>query len=341
MDSSGGIRTIHTTGDLMTTMQRSESSCRANEPMLTRVACFDQPCFAYSVRATLVILVTGFSVLPAVAQSTNKVNRVSRSNSIGLESGYSSGSNEYIGYTIPKHDVMVAATEIGRLGKVHVKIGDRVSKEQVVASLEDGLQREAVTTAKWRSEMRGELDAAKAEVDLAKLRLEQLERLAEQDVARPDEVKRARADVEIAASRYLTAVEDRKLRQLDLSRYEMQLKRRKIYAPFDGVVSEIFHQPGEYITPADPAVVRLVVLDELYAVFNIPAQDINVFEVGSKVSLVLTTTPKPVTGIVDAITPQIDGESGTIKIQVLIKNPNGKFRAGDRCRLGPAAPNQG
>ena len=176
------------------------------------------------------------------------------------------------------------------------------------------------------------MDAAKAEVDLAKLRLEQLERLAEQDVARPDEVKRARADVEIAASRYLTAVEDRKLRQLDLSRYEMQLKRRNIYAPFDGVVSEIFHQPGEYITPADPAVVRLVVLDELYAVFNIPAQDINVFEVGSKVSLVLTTTPKPVTGIVDAITPQIDGESGTIKIQVVIKNHTGKFRAGDRCR---------
>lgn len=325
----------------MTTTQRSHSSSRANFLTQTSRALFAKCRFTSSIRATTLALASGLCVLPVAAQSPSQVNRVSRSTSTGLDTSYSSRSNEYIGYTIPSHDVMVAATEIGRLGQVQVKIGDRVKKQQVLASLEDGLQREAVTTAKWRSEMRGEMDAAKAEVNLAKLRLEQLERLAQQDVARPDEVIRARADVEIAESRYLTAVEDRKLRQLDLSRYEMQLKRRNIYAPFDGVVSEIFHQPGEYITPADPAVVRLVVLDELYAVFNIPAQDINVFEVGSKVSLVLTTTPKPVTGVVDAITPQIDGESGTIKMQVLIKNPEGRFRAGDRCRLGPTGQNRG
>ncbi|QDT60337.1 Cobalt-zinc-cadmium resistance protein CzcB [Stieleria bergensis] len=325
----------------MTTTQRSHSSSRANFLTQTSRALFAKCRFTSSIRATTLALASGLCVLPVAAQSPSQVNRVSRSTSTGLDTSYSSRSKEYIGYTIPSHDVMVAATEIGRLGQVQVKIGDRVKKQQVLASLEDGLQREAVTTAKWRSEMRGEMDAAKAEVNLAKLRLEQLERLAQQDVARPDEVIRARADVEIAESRYLTAVEDRKLRQLDLSRYEMQLKRRNIYAPFDGVVSEIFHQPGEYITPADPAVVRLVVLDELYAVFNIPAQDINVFEVGSKVSLVLTTTPKPVTGVVDAITPQIDGESGTIKMQVLIKNPEGRFRAGDRCRLGPTGQNRG
>ena len=325
----------------MTTTQRSHSSSRANFLTQTSRALFAKCRFTSSIRATTLALASGLCVLPVAAQSPSQVNRVSRSTSTGLDTSYSSRSNEYIGYTIPSHDVMVAATEIGRLGQVQVKIGDRVKKQQVLASLEDGLQREAVTTAKWRSEMRGEMDAAKAEVNLAKLRLEQLERLAQQDVARPDEVIRARADVEIAESRYLTAVEDRKLRQLGLSRYEMQLKRRNIYAPFDGVVSEIFHQPGEYITPADPAVVRLVVLDELYAVFNIPAQDINVFEVGSKVSLVLTTTPKPVTGVVDAITPQIDGESGTIKMHVLIKNPEGRFRAGDRCRLGPTGQNRG
>ncbi|MCO8122209.1 efflux RND transporter periplasmic adaptor subunit [Stieleria sp. TO1_6] len=244
-------------------------------------------------------------------------------------------SMDFEGFTTPKYDVLVAATEIGRLEEVNVSVGDRVASGDVIAKLEDGMQIEAVATAQWRAQMHGEIDAAQAETRLMKLRLDQLQTLADRQVARPDELKRALADWEIAMARELSAKEQDKLRGLELSRYQLQLQRRKIRAPMEGVVAEIFRAPGEYITPADPAVIRLVVLDQLYGVFNVPVEDIAVFQVGGKVSVFLMSASKSVSATVDSIAPDIDGESGTIKVKVLIENPNGQLRAGDRCQMKP------
>jgi RND family efflux transporter MFP subunit len=245
---------------------------------------------------------------------------------------------DYEGFTTPKYKVLVSATEIGRLAEVYVAVGDRVKGGDVVAKLEDGLQREAVATAQWRAQMHGETDAAKAETELMKLKLDQLRMLARQEMARPDELKRAVADWEIAKARELSAIEQDKLRQLELSRYELQLKRREILAPMDGVIAEVFHAPGEYITPTDPAVVRLVVLDQLYGVFNVPVEDIAAIKRGDEVSVFLSSAGRSVQGVVDAIAPDIDGESGTILVQVLLENSSGLLRSGDRCRMRPAAP---
>ena len=244
---------------------------------------------------------------------------------------------DYEGFTEPKYDILVSATEIGRLDEVSVRIGDHVKSGDVVARLEDGLQREAVATAQWRAAMRGEKDAAVAETALAKLRMDQLKTLAEERIARPDELKRAIADWEIAKARELAAVEQEKLRQLELSRYQLQLQRRKIVSPMDGVVAELFHAPGEYITPADPAVIRLVVVDELYAVFNVPVEEIGNLQEGKPVSVFLMSASVSLEGSIDSIAPDIDGESGTIKVKVLLDNQEQKFRPGDRCQMRPSA----
>ena len=245
---------------------------------------------------------------------------------------------DYEGFTTPKFDILVAATEIGRLSGVSVEIGDRVQSGDVIANLENGLQLEAVATAQWRAQMHGETDAAKAETGLMKLRLDQLRSLADQEMARPDEFKRATADWEMAKARELAAIEQGKLRTLELSRYQLQLRRRKILAPMDGVVAEILHAPGEYITPADPAVIRLVVLGQLYGVFNVPVEEIATIQVGDRVSVFMRSTGKGVYGKVASLAPDIDGESGTIMVKVLLENQDGQLRSGDRCRMKPARP---
>lgn len=284
--------------------------------------------------AILLSLILGvLAAVPAILFAQDGgISPISRS-----PQGYGGGSItvDYEGFTTPEFDILVAATEIGRLEDVNVKIGDRVGRGDVVAKLEDGLQLEAVATAQWRAQMHGETDAAKAETALMKLRLEQLQSLADQDVARPDELKRAYADWEIAKSRELGAREQDQLRKLELSRYELQLRRRKILAPMDGVVAELFHAPGEYITPADPAVIRLVVLDRLYGVFNVPVEEIGAFQVGDRVSVYMNSVAKQEQGEVTSIAPDIDGESGTIKVKVLLDNQDGHLRSGDRCRMKP------
>ena len=93
-----------------------------------------------------------------------------------------------------------------------------------------------------------------------------------------------------------------------------------------GVISKIYHWPGEYITPGDPAVVRLLVIDQLFAVFNVPAEEMGAFEVETEVRVFLRSTSKTVSGRVHSIAPDIDGESGTVQIKVALDNRDGRLR---------------
>lgn len=265
-----------------------------------------------------------FLSAPCWGQYQSETSQASRSSNVTLD---------YEGFTEPKYDLMVAAVEIGRINEVLVRVGDRVKRGQAIARLEDLVEREALATAKWRAQMHGETDAAKAEASLAKLRLDQLQTLAEKQMARPDELKRALADWEVARSRELAAREQDQLRQLELARVQLQLERRNVTAPMDGVVADVFHFPGEYVTPADPAVIRLVVIDQLSAVFNVPAAESSNIRVGREASVYLNSSRVSVTGTVSSVSPEIDGESGTVRVKVLLDNRNGKLRAGDRCRM--------
>ncbi len=232
---------------------------------------------------------------------------------------------------------MVAATEIGRLESVNVEVGDHVKAGQIVGQLEDAIQASSVRIARLQTEMTGELHAAKAEVDLHQSRTQTLRRLAADGTARPDELVRAETDLRIASSRYAATQETLELRRLELERFELQLQRREIRAPMDGVISQVFHQPGEYITPGDPAVVRLLVMDKLFAVFNIPVEDTAVVEVGSPVRVFLRSSSTTINAAITSIAPDIDGESGTVQVRVELDNAGRSLLAGDRCTLQMAS----
>lgn len=244
----------------------------------------------------------------------------------------------YEGFTEPRHDIMVAATEIGRLDAVDVQLGDRVKAGQVIGSLEDDLQASSVKIATLQAEMTGELEAAAAEADLHRSRTASLRKLAAEGMARPDELARAETDLRISTSRLLAAQEQLALRKLELERYRLQLERRKIRVPMDGVISKIFHKPGEYITPGDPAVARLLVMDKLYAVFNVPVEDTGVVKVGVAVRIYLRSSSQTLEAVITSVAPDIDGESGTVQVRVELDNADRELLVGDRCtlRLAPA-----
>ena len=238
----------------------------------------------------------------------------------------------YEGFTEPRYDIMVAATEIGRLEEVTVEVGDQVDMGQTIARLEDSLQQTALKIAELQAGMHGDVDAAEAEAFLHKTRLEQIRGLAA-GMARPIELTRAEADLKVAEARQVAAVEQQELRQLEVERYQLQLARRRVTAPMAGIVSKIFHRPGEYITPGDPAVIRLLVIDQIFAVFNVPAEDVLGIKIGSTVEVHLRSTMKSVSGQVHSIAPDIDGESGTVRVRVALDNQSGQLRVGDRCTM--------
>jgi len=239
----------------------------------------------------------------------------------------------YDGFTEAKYKILVAANEIGLVESIFVEVGDQVKAGQVIAQLEDSLQKSAVHIALTTAKMRGEIEMAKAEVALRRTRTELLRELAKNEMARPDELARAESELEIAVARETNAMEQQHLRELELGRAELQLARRRVISPMDAVVSQVFRFPGEYLTPSDPAVIELLVIDELIAVFNIPAEEVSQLRVGSAVSVSLRSLARIIQAKVTTIAPEIEGESGTVQVRIVLDNANHELLAGDRCTL--------
>jgi RND family efflux transporter MFP subunit len=239
----------------------------------------------------------------------------------------------YDGFTEPKYDILVAANEIGRVENVYVTEGDLIRQGDVVAKLEDSLQAASVRISEHQSTMLGEIEAAKAEVAMHTARAQSIRELADDQMAPPTELARAEADLQLAQARHQSALETRGMRQLELERNRVQLERRKVISPDAGIVAHVFHQPGEYVTPSDPALIRLLVVDHLYAVFNVPVADLASMNVGDDTRVFLRGSQTNLNAQVFSIAPSIDGESGTVKVRCLIPNEDGLLRVGDRCTV--------
>jgi len=239
----------------------------------------------------------------------------------------------YDGFLEASQDVMVSAVEIGRLESVSVKVGDRIEAGQEIATLENATQVVSVEIAKYQASMRGDLDAAVAERNLNLSRTEQLRVLAAMGTARPDELTRAETDLMVAEARIRVALEEQQNRVLEYQRQEIQLQRPNHFAPLTGVVASVMHQPGEYISPGDAAIARIIAKDSLVAVFNLPASDAIQLRVDQRVPVRPRTMPRLVDGVVESISPAIDGESGTVAIRIRIDNRDESLFPGDRCLL--------
>ncbi|GAA5505193.1 hypothetical protein Rcae01_00634 [Novipirellula caenicola] len=239
----------------------------------------------------------------------------------------------YDGFTEPQHDIMVAAAEVGLLLSMEVELGDSVEAGQVIGRLDDEVQSSAVKLAEMQANMRGNEDAVRVEAELQRQRVGMVRALAAKDMARPDELRRTEADLEIAEARLVAAKEQSHLRRLELERYQLQLERRKIVAPVGGVIAELFREPGEYVSPSDPVIARLLVMDRLIGVFNVPAEEIGRLSIGTPARVFLRSNGKTIDTKISSIAPDIDGESGTVQVRVELNNREHDLRAGDRCTL--------
>lgn len=129
----------------------------------------------------------------------------------------------------------------GRLVSRGVDVGDRVRKGRILARLDDLEVENALATARGTV---SELAArrAQAERDLARA-----EQLLAAKAATGEEVEKTRAGLEALSAAEQAAMA--RLRETERLRGETMLK-----APFDGTVTEVLFEPGEYVSPGKSVV---------------------------------------------------------------------------------------
>ncbi|HIE97720.1 MAG: HlyD family efflux transporter periplasmic adaptor subunit [Fuerstiella sp.] len=179
----------------------------------------------------------------------------------------------------------------------------------------------------------GELQSARTQLELKTVQHQKLTELFERNHASQRELDRVKGEVRIAQSRFQSVQEDLAVRRLEYARIEAPLRQRHILSTIDGVVVEVRKDRGEFVSPSDPVVVRIVQLDPLLVVFSVPVDRRSEIVGGQSIPMQIAGHSAPTMATVEYVDPTVDASSGTFKVKVRLPNPEGKWHSGEKSVL--------
>jgi RND family efflux transporter MFP subunit len=247
-------------------------------------------------------------------------------------------------FTEPYRDISVAAAEMGTLSVIHVREGDRIRKGDVIATMNDEVLQASLEVARRSMKVAGAIQSAQADLDMKKSEQKKLTELRERNHASQQEVDRIATELRVSEARLLSVREDIEIKELEFRRIESQLKQRSVLAPMDGVVTELFREEGEFVSPSDPTIARLVQLDALLVVFSVPLSRRNEVTNGQKVEIQIGLAGESAEGIVEYVSPTSDSSNSSVRVKVRLPNSDARFQSGERAVLvlsrndSPASP---
>lgn len=187
----------------------------------------------------------------------------------------------------------------GQISELLAEPGKQVRAGDVIARLDDEVERVAVSQAKVA------LQAAEAKLN------------------RNEDLKKIISQAEYQDAQ--TAVESARLA---VSAAEIALKRRQVRAPIDGVAGIISADTGDYVTVSTP----LVTIDDrskLLVDFWVPERFTGLIKEGQVVEAKPIARPgKSYPGRIEAIDNRIDTASRTLHVRAEIENEGDTLRAG-------------
>lgn len=114
----------------------------------------------------------------------------------------------------------------------------------------------------------------------------------------------------------------------DLDALKAQIARKEVRAPFSGRLGIRQINLGQYLNPGTPIAV-LEAIDTVYVDFTLPQQRLSDLAIGMPVRIQIDGAPlPPQDGKVEAIDPEIDAATRSIKLRATIPNKEGKLLPG-------------
>lgn len=240
---------------------------------------------------------------------------------------------EFDGFTEPFREIDVASPEPGIIMQMAVREGEQVRAGQVLTVLDNEVHAALLAIAEQSKQAQGRLEALQAELGLRQDRMQQFEKLMKLGHARQEEIGKAHMELEIAEAQVKAAREDLLIKDLEYRKIKVQLDRRTITSPIDGVVTLLHKDVGEFVAPNTPEIMTVVQLDPLLATFSILSPQAEKLALNQTVKIRFPVSRRVVEGQVTFISPVTDAESGMVRVKVRVANPNGKTRSGERCLI--------
>lgn len=236
------------------------------------------------------------------------------------------------GVTEPVQDSTLAATVNGSVASITRKEGEAVKSGDIIVELDSDIEALEVTRRKLVADSKAKVQAAESRVETLRMDLDSTRQLfdASKSVSKEDmqkkELEFKLADAELQGLRMEEERED-----IECQMAVAQLEKKRIRAPFDGVVVKIFMHVGENCNPQQP-LVRVVDITKCYFVAHVEAALPWNLSAGDKVSLELQGGSVTITvpGVIEYVSSVVDPSSGLQEVRAVFENTDLRVRPGVR-----------
>ena len=206
-----------------------------------------------------------------------------------------------IGSVAAVQGVIVSADLSGTVDRVAFESGRAVRQGDVLVELDTRQER-------------AQLAAAEAQRDLARTNFDRMQGLLKDNV--------------ISRAEYDSATADNKQTEARAGEIRAAIQRKRITAPFSGILGIRQVNVGQYLSSGDP-IVQLQSLNPIYVNFDVPQQATSQMRNGRDVRI----TTDDLAGVefrgrITAIDSVVNSETRNIQVQATLANPEGRLRPG-------------
>ena len=204
-----------------------------------------------------------------------------------------------------KENLIIYPQFSGILNAVNVVAGQKVSKGQLLGTIDDG-------------GLSQQLAQMENQLALAKTTFERQKRLWDQKIG--------------SEIQYLQAQTSMISQQKAVSQMKAQLAKTKIIAPFSGVIDELITERGQVVGPGQ-GLMRIVNLNNMFVSTAVPESYIGKLKVGNPVAVDLTSLGKTYAGKIRQVANNVNPNNRSFSIEVSVPNTDNLLRPNQVAKL--------
>jgi macrolide-specific efflux system membrane fusion protein len=243
----------------------------------------------------------------------------------------------------------VPAQESGVVMDVKVREGQRVKSGELLTQIDDQVPRLAADAALAQYDIaranatndvrirftKKSLEVSEAELQRSTESIERFAKSVSQSQIDVEEltVQKNRLEAEQAEQEQQIAILEMKAKENELTAARAEVTRRRITAPFDGLIVQVYVRKGEWVKPGQQAL-RIVNVDRLRAEGFVPSGS-TANLVGQSVKLTIESNGKPTEfeGKIVFVSPEVDPITGQVRVWAEIDNRDGRLRPGQPAKM--------
>ncbi|MCW0976981.1 efflux RND transporter periplasmic adaptor subunit [Pantoea sp. JV6] len=190
--------------------------------------------------------------------------------------------------------VNVGAQVSGQVKSLKVKLGDHVTKGQLIADIDDEPQRNDLRNVEAAlNEVKAELQSKQALLKQAELRFKRQRQMLSENASSHEDFESAEATLSTTRAELLSLHAKLVQAQIEVDKKKVDLGYTRVVAPMDGIVIAVITQQGQTVNSSQsaPTIIKLARLDVMTIKAQISEADITRISAGQKARFTIFSEP--------------------------------------------------